>query len=140
VAEQLDREDVVVLLGTPTEDASRLYAMIVTTGDPSWAGALAGLALDLPVYHVTEEAVRAEIAPSHDDEHLALMAMAMPGDAFCRQAQGSSACPARPRRLSRPRRTSSLAGRSPRASGASASVWPCSIPAIGRTLPITGCG
>jgi len=44
VAEQLDREDVVVLLGTPTEDASRLYAMTVTTGDPSWAGALAGYA------------------------------------------------------------------------------------------------
>jgi hypothetical protein len=39
----------VVLLGTPTEDASRLYAMTVTTGDPSRAGALAGVALDLPV-------------------------------------------------------------------------------------------
>jgi hypothetical protein len=33
----------VVLLGTPTEDASRLYAMTVTTGDPSWAGALASI-------------------------------------------------------------------------------------------------
>ena len=41
MAQQHDREDVVVLLGTPTEDASRLYAMTVTTGDPSWAGALA---------------------------------------------------------------------------------------------------
>ena len=37
----------VVLLGTPTEDASRLYAMTVTSGDPSWAGALAGVALGL---------------------------------------------------------------------------------------------
>jgi len=66
---------VVVLLGTPTEDASRLYAMTVTTGDPSWAGALAGVALDLPVYHVTEETVKADIAPADYDEHLALMAM-----------------------------------------------------------------
>ena len=82
MAEKLDREEVVVLLGTPTEDASRLYAMTVTTGDPSWAGALAGVALDLPVYHVTEDAVKAEIAPADYDEHLALMAMAMDVDAI----------------------------------------------------------
>jgi betaine reductase len=82
VAEKLPREDVVVLLGTPTEDASRLYAMTVTSGDPSWAGALAGVALGLPVYHVTEDAVRAEIAPADYDEHLALMAMAMDVDAI----------------------------------------------------------
>jgi glycine/sarcosine/betaine reductase complex component A len=82
VAEQLDREEVVVLLGTPTEDASRLYAMTVTTGDPSWAGALAGVALQLPVYHVTEDAVKAAIAPGDYDEHLALMATAMDVDAI----------------------------------------------------------
>ena len=82
MAEGLDRDDVVVLLGTPTEDASRLYAMTVTSGDPSWAGALAGVALELPVYHVTEDAVKAEITPADYDEHLALMAMAMDVDAI----------------------------------------------------------
>ena len=39
----------------------RLYAMTVTTGDPPWGGALAGVALALPVYHVTEDAVKANI-------------------------------------------------------------------------------
>ena len=34
-----------VLLGTPNAESSRLYAMTVTEGDPSWAGALAGVAL-----------------------------------------------------------------------------------------------
>ena len=82
MAERLRRDDVVVLLGTPTEDASRLYAMTVTSGDPSWAGALAGVALELPVYHVTEDAVKAEITPEDYDEHLALMAMAMDVDAI----------------------------------------------------------
>jgi len=82
VAQKLDRDEVVVLLGTPTEDASRLYAMTVTSGDPSWAGALAGVALELPVYHVTEDAVKAEITPADYDEHLALMAMAMDVDAI----------------------------------------------------------
>jgi betaine reductase len=81
VAEAHDR-DVVVLLGTPTADSSRLYAMTVTGGDPSWAGALAGVALGLPVYHVTEETVKTAIAPADYDEHLALMAMAMDVDAI----------------------------------------------------------
>ena len=88
MAEQLDRESVVVLLGTPTEDASRLYAMTVTSGDPSWAGALAGVSLELPVYHVTEEAVTTEIAAEDYDEHLALMAMAMDVDAIGRAVRG----------------------------------------------------
>ena len=77
MAEQFEREDVVVLLGTPTEDASRLYAMTVTSGDPSWAGALAGVALGLPVYHVAEDDVKTQIPLAEYDEHVALMAMAM---------------------------------------------------------------
>jgi betaine reductase len=72
----------VVLLGTPTPDASRLYAMSVTSGDPSWAGALAGVALGLPVYHVTEEAVRAQVLPADWEEYVALMAMAMDAGAI----------------------------------------------------------
>ena len=82
MAEGLEKDEVVVLLGTPTEDASRLYAMTVTSGDPSWAGALAGVALGLPVYHVTEKPVTADIAPEDYAEHLALMALAMDVDAI----------------------------------------------------------
>ena len=82
MAEKLDREEVVVLLGTPTEDASRLYAMTVTGGDPSWAGALAGVSLGLPVYHIAEPAVRERLAAADYDEHVALMAMAMDVDAI----------------------------------------------------------
>lgn len=77
-----------VLLGTPTADASRLYAMTVTSGDPSWAGALAGIALKLPVFHVTEEAVKAEVAPADYDEHVALMAMAMDVNAIADAVRG----------------------------------------------------
>jgi betaine reductase len=88
VAEKLPRDQVVVLLGTPTEDASRLYAMTVTGGDPSWAGALAGVALGLPVYHVTEDAVKADIAPADYEEHLALMALAMDVEAIGEAVRG----------------------------------------------------
>ena len=82
MAERFAREDLVVLLGTPTEAASRLYAMTVTTGDPSWAGALAGISLGLPVYHIAEGSVREQMAEADYDEHVALMAMAMDVDAI----------------------------------------------------------
>lgn len=67
----------VVLLGTPNAESSRLYAMTVTEGDPSWAGALAGVALGLPVYHVLEETVKTQVAPDVYEEHVALMAMVL---------------------------------------------------------------
>lgn len=88
MAERFAGQDVVVLLGTPTEDASRLYAMTVTSGDPSWAGALAGVALGLPVYHVAEEALKAQITPADYEEHVTLMAMAMDVDAIALAVRG----------------------------------------------------
>lgn len=87
MAERFEPEEVVVLLGTPTEDSSRLYAMTVTSGDPSWAGALAGVALGLPVYHVTEPAVKAQIPPPDYEEHVALMEMVMDAAAIGRAVQ-----------------------------------------------------
>jgi glycine reductase len=49
------------LLGTPTPASSRLYALTVTEGDPTWAGPLAGEALGLPVFHVIEPEVKAQV-------------------------------------------------------------------------------
>jgi glycine/sarcosine/betaine reductase complex component A len=53
------------LLGTPTPASSRLYALTVTEGDPTWAGPLAGEALGLPVFHVIEPEVKAQV-----DQHV----------------------------------------------------------------------
>lgn len=77
MAEQYTADDIVVLLGTPNAESSRLYALTVTEGDPSWAGALAGVGLGLPVYHIVEDAVKTQIAPETYDEHLALMEMVL---------------------------------------------------------------
>lgn len=62
-----------VLLGTPTADSSRLYALTVTEGDPSWVGPLAGVRLGLPVFHITEDDVKSQVTPAIYDEHIALM-------------------------------------------------------------------
>jgi glycine/sarcosine/betaine reductase complex component A len=77
----------VVLLGTPTAESSRLYALSVTSGDPSWAGALAGVALGLPVYHVTEAAVKAQVPAAAWQEHVALMEIAMDAAAIAAAVQ-----------------------------------------------------
>ena len=67
----------VVLLGTPNPESSRLYGITVTQGDPSWAGALAGANLNLPVYHVTESEIKEQIDPTVYEEHIGLAELAM---------------------------------------------------------------
>ena len=52
----------------------------MTEGDPSWAGTLAGIPLGLPVYHVTEEAVKTQIPSDVYEEHVALMEMVLEVD------------------------------------------------------------
>lgn len=69
-----------MLLGTPTAESSRLYALTVTEGDPAWAGALAGIQLALPVFHVTEDDVKAQVLPDVYEKHVALMEFAQEVD------------------------------------------------------------
>jgi glycine/sarcosine/betaine reductase complex component A len=80
VAERFNRDELLVLLGTPNAESSRLYALTVKEGDPSWAGALAGTQLGLSVYHITEPQVKAAIPADIYDEHVALMAMVLDVD------------------------------------------------------------
>ena len=55
-------------------------AETVTNGDPTWAGSLAGVALNLPVFHIMEPEIKAQIAPEVYEEHLALMDIALDVD------------------------------------------------------------
>lgn len=36
-------------------------ATTLTEGDPTWAGVLAGVRLELPVFHITEDGVKAVV-------------------------------------------------------------------------------
>ena len=66
-----------MILGAPSADSAELYAETVLHGDPAWVGALAGVALGLPVYHIIEPEIKAQIAPEVYKEHLALMEIAL---------------------------------------------------------------
>jgi betaine reductase len=62
----------VVLLGTPNPESSRLVALTLTEGDPTWAGPLAGVRLDLPVFHVTEALIKAQVPADVYEEQVGL--------------------------------------------------------------------
>ena len=88
MADQYSASDLVVLLGTPNAESTRLYALTVTEGDPSWAGPLAGVALGLAVYHVIEPAVKHQIPADVYEEHVALMEMVLEVDEIAEAIQG----------------------------------------------------
>jgi betaine reductase len=76
-----DGDDLVVVLGHLDVGGAELAAETVTNGDPTWAGPLAGVSLGLPVYHVLEPEVKAQLAAAAVEEHLSLMEMVLESDA-----------------------------------------------------------
>jgi glycine/sarcosine/betaine reductase complex component A len=70
-------EDVVVLLGTPDVESTRTLAETVVTGDPSFAGPLAGVPLGLPVVHIFEPAIEVQIPPDVFEAQVALMELSL---------------------------------------------------------------
>lgn len=77
IAAEHDGDDLVVLLGSPNPEAAALAAETVTRGDPTYAGPLAGVSLGLPVYHIFEPEVRAQIEPSVYAEQVGLAEIAL---------------------------------------------------------------
>lgn len=71
-----------VILGTPNAESSKLYAMTVTEGDPTWAGPLAGEALGLPVFHVTESEVKGQVEDAVYEAEIGVAEMVLDVDAI----------------------------------------------------------
>jgi glycine/sarcosine/betaine reductase complex component A len=63
LVESGERDRMLVVLGTPNASSTRMIALTLTQGDPSFAGPLAGVPLGLRVYHILEDEVKAAIAP-----------------------------------------------------------------------------
>lgn len=66
-----------VVLGSPNAVSAEVYAQTVISGDPGWAGPLAGVALGLPVFHILEPIIKEQIDPEVFKEHLELMEVAL---------------------------------------------------------------
>src|SRR3954447_14245356 len=76
-----DGDNLVVVVGHLDVGGAELAAETVTNGDPTWAGPLAGVSLGLPVYHVLEPEVKAQLAAAAVEEYLSLMEMVLESDA-----------------------------------------------------------
>ncbi len=70
-------ENVVAVLGANSPTAVEMTALTLRSGDPSWAGPLAGVALGIPSYHILEPAIVGQLDRALYERELALPAMAM---------------------------------------------------------------
>jgi len=77
VVEQAGAENVIAVLGANSPTAVEMTAMTLKSGDPSYAGPLAGVSLGIPSFHILEPEITAQIDPSLYERELALPSMAM---------------------------------------------------------------
>lgn len=80
VVQQGGTDDVVAVLGANSAAAVEMTAMTLRSGDPSYAGPLAGVALGIPSYHILEPEVVGQIDSAVYERELALSALAMDVD------------------------------------------------------------
>lgn len=80
LAEEYGPENVVVILGGAEAESSGLACETVTSGDPTFAGPLAGVQLGLSCYHVVEPEVKNAVNADVYDEQIGMMEMVLDVD------------------------------------------------------------
>ena len=75
--DKVPKSDILVVLGASDLDGVMITAETVTTGDPTFAGPLAGVSLGLPVYHILEPEVRAMIPEDVYEENVGIWTLAV---------------------------------------------------------------
>jgi hypothetical protein len=73
VVDKHGKDDIVVVLGSPSAESAEVYARTVTEGDPSWVGPLAGISLGLPVFHILESEMKDQIDAKVYKEQVSIM-------------------------------------------------------------------
>jgi glycine reductase len=80
VVEQAGTDDVVAVLGANSAAAVEMTALTLKSGDPSYAGPLAGVALGIPSFHILEPEIVGQLDAAVYERELALSALAMDVD------------------------------------------------------------
>jgi glycine reductase len=73
LSETHGRDDLVVVIGAPDPESAAVTAETVVRGDPSYAGALAGVQLGLEVRHVLDEKIKQEVPDDVWDAQIGVM-------------------------------------------------------------------
>lgn len=82
-AETEDKDNLIVIIGGAEAEAAGLAAETVLSGDPTFAGPLAGVALNLPVYHVVESIIKDNCDAQVYDDQIGMMEMVLDVEAIC---------------------------------------------------------
>jgi betaine reductase len=80
LCDKFGNEEFIVVLGGAEAEACGLAAETVSTGDPTFAGPLAGVPLGLKAYHIFE--FKDEIDPAVYEEQISMMEMVLDVDAI----------------------------------------------------------
>ena len=78
LCEKYGNDNLIVVLGGAEAEASGLAAETVSSGDPTFAGPLAGVPLGLKAYHMLE--LKDEVDPGVYEEQIAMMEMVLEVD------------------------------------------------------------
>jgi glycine/sarcosine/betaine reductase complex component A len=75
LAEQIGKDNLVVVLGASDIEGAEITAETLTVGDRSYAGPLAGVSLRLPVYHILEPEIKADIPEDVYEKNAGIVSM-----------------------------------------------------------------
>jgi betaine reductase len=81
LVDRLGADDLVVVLGAADPEALEVAAETVTAGDPSYVGPLAGVSLGLPVVHIFEAEVKAQVDPAVYADQVGLLELSLDTEA-----------------------------------------------------------
>ena len=70
-------DDLVVVIGAADLESLEVTAETVTVGDPAYVGPLAGVQLGLPVVHILEEDIKAQVDPQVYEDQVGLLEMTL---------------------------------------------------------------
>ena len=87
-AEKYSPENLVVILGAAEAESAGLAAETVTSGDPTFAGPLAGVELGLAVYHVVEEEMKELFDEDVYEDQIGMMEMVLDVDEIAEEIKG----------------------------------------------------
>lgn len=77
LADEHDRNELLVVLGAPDDEAAEIAAETIIFGDPTYAGALTEAQLGLDVYHVLEDDIKSEVPDDVWEEQVGVMVDAL---------------------------------------------------------------
>jgi glycine/sarcosine/betaine reductase complex component A len=81
LVDRVGSDGLMVVLGAADPEALEVAAETVTAGDPSYVGPLAGVSLGLPVVHILEDEVKAQVDSSVYEEQVGLLELALDTEA-----------------------------------------------------------